>query len=332
MADSQDRVHVRNQQIKRDELRVGDHIYVHEAGGIFNKHGIVYKKDKDDINVAYYDKKSARITAYSLDEFLDGNCIRLHVYGVSKSRKRLTRIGSCSTRKCVISPEEVVQNVLYYLEHQDEVQVQTHRNQSESFATACTSRTLLVVENPVFPTTDDSKHRVRYLSHTVHPDNLIPGDHIYAYRKLGTYAHHGIYIGKNESGIHIVIHFTGDPGTKKSKATAKIRTSTLDEFLEENELKLVTYDDNSTKRSGTSHTQESLPASRVVEIAETYAMNPDTWKKYDLITNNCEHFCLFCKTRENVHTYSGTTDQTRNMWVLPLAYVYKGLKKIMKNF
>ncbi len=294
MADTQDRVHVRNQKIARDEVRAGDHIYTHEAGGIFNKHGIVTKRDNEDIIVAYYDKESASIAMCSLEEFSEGNCIRLYVYGVSKRRKQLTRIGSCSTRKC--TPEEVVQNVLYYFEHQDEVQLQTHRNQSESFATACTSRTSLAAKNPVYPETDDSKHRVKYFSHKIHPDNLKPGDHIYAYRKMRIYAHHSIYmyIGKNESGIYIVIHFTGDPGTK---ITREIRRASLEDFLEGAELRLVSYDDDSIfKRSGTSHARESLPASQVTETAETYAMNPDEWEDYNFVINNCEHFCIFCKT------------------------------------
>ncbi len=310
MADSQDRVHGWHHKIKRDEVRAGDHIYTHNVGG--DKHGIVYKNENEDMNVAYYDKNLARIT--SLENFADGNCIRLHVYGVSNNWKWLTRRGSCSIRKCT-SPEEVVQNVLYYLEHQDEIQLQTHQNPSESFATACTSRTSLVVENPEFPEIDDSSLRANCFSHKIQPDNLKPGDHIYAYRKLGTYAHHGIYIGKNESGIHIVIHFTGDPGTKKAKATAKIRRARLDEFLEGAELRLVTYCKDSVEECGISHALESLPASQVVQTAEYYAKRPDRWENYDFALNNCEHFCIFCKTEEKVDRHSDIQDQTKSFWM-----------------
>ncbi len=66
MANTQDRVHVPNQKIERDEVRAGDHIYVHEAGGIFNKHGTVYKKENGDMNVVYYDKKSASIASIAV--------------------------------------------------------------------------------------------------------------------------------------------------------------------------------------------------------------------------------------------------------------------------
>ncbi len=155
---------------------------------------------------------------------------------------------------------------------------------------------------PVYPETDDSKHRVSILNHGIHPDKLKPGDHIYVYRTSGTYAHHAIYTGKNKSGIHIVIHFSGDAGTKKSKSTAKIRKASLDEFLDGADLRLVSYDDLLTmfKKSGTSHVLESLPASEVVETAERYCMNPDAWKDYHLLNNNCEHFCIFCKTGKKV--------------------------------
>ncbi|XP_064385561.1 uncharacterized protein LOC135334338 [Halichondria panicea] len=330
MADSQDRVQVWNQKIERDKVRAGDHIYVHEAGGIFNKHGIVIWQDNEDIIVAYYNEESDSIDTYSLENFADGNCIRLYVYGVSKIRKQFTRRGSCSIRRCPL-PQEVVQNVLYYVNHLDEVQFKTFRNQSESFATACTSRTSLVVKNPEFPETDDSSLRVKYFTHRIQRDDLKPGDHIYAYRKLRIYAHHGIYIGKNKSGIHIVIHFTGDPGTKKSKSSAKIRTSSLDDFLDGAHLRLVSYDDGSSiiKRSGISQFVESLPASEVVGMAETFAMDPDTWEDYNFFTNNCEHFCIFCKTGKKVKLvyaiFEGIMDQTHNIWVFPVALAYNTL-------
>ncbi len=122
---------------------------------------------------------------YDFTKLIHGYKHVVYMPHIRITRKELTRIGSCLTRKCT-SSEEVVQNVLYYFEHQDEVQLQTHRNQSESFATACTSRASLVAKNPAYPETDDSKHRVKYFSHKIHPDNLKPGDHIYAYSILAT--------------------------------------------------------------------------------------------------------------------------------------------------
>ena len=93
--------------------------------------------------------------------------------------------------------------------------------------------------------------------------------------------------------------------------------------MEEAELRLVSYDDDSFKRSGTSQTQKSLSASEVIETAETYAMNPDRWEDYHVLTNNCEHFCIFCKTGKKVNAFdSDIMDQTKNMWVSLIAIIY----------
>ncbi len=67
----------------------------------------------------------------------------------------------------------------------------------------------------------------------------------------------------------------------------EIKRASLDDFLEGAELRLVSYDDESIfKRSGTSHARESLPASQVTEMAETYAMNPDEWEDYDFVISS----------------------------------------------
>ncbi|XP_064385563.1 uncharacterized protein LOC135334340 [Halichondria panicea] len=293
-------------------VRAGNHIYIHhEAGGIFNKHGIVYKNDEEGASVAYYEKSLDSIVACSLENFANGNPISLYHYGVSYLWNLMAQKGSCSTRRYVLSRQEVVQNVFYYNKHLDEVQI-THQNRSECFATACTSRTPLVVENPVFPATDDSIFRVYHLSHTIHPNHLKPGDHIYAYRKLRVYSHHGIYIGRNNSGVHIVIHFTGAPGTYKSKSTAKIRRASLDEFLDGADLQLVSYHENAVEQPGISHARKSQPAAEVIKMAEYYSMNPDTWGDYHLFNNNCEHFSIFCKTGEFVGINSDIQDQTKS--------------------
>ena len=320
MADSKGRVEILNHKIERDKVRAGDHIYVHEAGGIFNKHGIVIWQDNEDITVAYYNEESNSIATCLLENFADGNCIRLYVYGASKRRKRLARKGSGTTKICVLSPEEVVQNVFYYLEHLDEVKFK--QNSSESFATACTNRISLVVENPVFPAIDHSIFRANFYSHKIDRDDLEPGDQIYAYRKWGIYAHHGIYMGTNRSGVHLVTEFTGDPGTKKSKSTAKIRRSSLEDFLDGAELRLVTYNEDTEEECGISHALESLPAYEVVQIAEYYAENPDEWEDYHVITNNCEHFCIFCKTGESFDIFSDIKDQTKRPLVFPFALAY----------
>ncbi len=151
---------------------------------------------------------------------------------------------------------------------------------------------------PEYPETDDSKHRVSLFDHTIPPEKLKPGDHIYAYRELGLYTHHGIYVGQNSNGEYLVIHGTRDN---------KIRKTTLDEFLDGAKLRLVSYNEDSTllKRTGGAQKIECLPARKVVETAEYYAEHPEKWGDYDLLKNNCEHFAIFCKTGKKKEEYDG---------------------------
>lgn len=146
---------------------------------------------------------------------------------------------------------------------------------------------------------DDSKHRVRLFSHVIERDKLKPGDHVYVYRASGTYQHHGIYIGKRDMEI---VHYTGI--ATKSKSTAQIRVATLDEFLYDGELHLVSYGNDwlteSVKIAGTSHTMVSKPVSEVIATAERYAQDPNSWGEYNLITNNCEQFAICCKTGDKL--------------------------------
>ncbi|KAL3812930.1 hypothetical protein ACJIZ3_014198 [Penstemon smallii] len=51
------------------------------------------------------------------------------------------------------------------------------------------------------------------LSHRVERSDIVAGDHIYSWRTSFLYSHHGIFFGEN-----IVIHFTNDDPTIKSKS------------------------------------------------------------------------------------------------------------------
>ena len=147
---------------------------------------------------------------------------------------------------------------------------------------------------------DDSKDRVRFFSHSLERDKLKPGDHIYVYRKLGLYQHHGIYTGKpgrEDQVIHV------SALKSESKTTARVRETTMDEFLDGGNVRLVAYGEHRVttdwKRTGTTHSLRSRSASEVVATAKHFARNPDKWGKYKLFGNNCEDFATFCKTRHS---------------------------------
>ncbi len=140
---------------------------------------------------------------------------------------------------------------------------------------------------------DDSANRVRYISHIKTRDGLKPGDHIYVYRALHLYQHHGIYTG--EEGEGEVIHVNGN---KHTISTATVTSSSLSDFLNGGFLHLVSYNDPKTKLKirGTSHTSCSRPAQEVVRVAKELLQNPESWGTYNLVYRNCETFAYYCKT------------------------------------
>ncbi len=152
---------------------------------------------------------------------------------------------------------------------------------------------------------DDSKHRVG-LFHSVTEDDLQPGDHVYAYRSVGLYSHHGIYTGEEEEEL---IHFSGE---QNSKRCARIRADTVEEFLQGSTLRLVAYDVGGGakvfKRSGSVHTMKSRPAEEVVATAKHYLQKPLEWKEYHLLFNNCEDFAVYCKTGKTTVVPQGTRE------------------------
>ncbi len=146
---------------------------------------------------------------------------------------------------------------------------------------------------PTLNEEDDSASRVHFVSHLKRRRNLKPGDHIYVYRVLHLYQHHGIYTGEEEEGE--VIHINGH---KFSKTSATVTSSSLSEFLNGGLLHLVSYNDPRTnfKIRGTSHTSPSRSAEDVVSTAKEFLSNPDSWGTYNLVNRNCETFSYYCKT------------------------------------
>ena len=148
---------------------------------------------------------------------------------------------------------------------------------------------------------DDSRERVGYIFHSVERCQLKPGDHIYCYRCLGLYSHHGIYTGNRK---YEVIHFSNpNPyGSKLSKNGAKICSCSVEDFLDGKQLRLVAYNVGrdelaaKLKRKETTHTQQARDPDDVVKTAVYYLEHPWQWDNYNLLFNNCETFAVYCKT------------------------------------
>ncbi|XP_077984152.1 uncharacterized protein LOC144438841 [Glandiceps talaboti] len=154
------------------------------------------------------------------------------------------------------------------------------------------------------------------LLHDVEVADLVPGDHIYVWRALYSYSHHGIYMGKTD-GVRMVIHFDGSPGEPKSKESARIRRSRLSEFQETNTIRRYEYGASqiecSLKRRGTCCLVESDSAETVLQRARAcYDRGLPMDGEYNLLFNNCEHFCLYCKLGPNYKTLQ-KYDQTQKV-------------------
>ena len=144
-----------------------------------------------------------------------------------------------------------------------------------------------------------SDDRVGYISHRVSKDQLHPGDHIYVWRSIFIYSHHGIYTGKEGQEV---IHSSADQrmSLSESKKSAIIRSTTVKEFCDGSKLRLTSYGvskyTKSVKAPGSCYCTLSGPSDEVIERAESNLKNPDKWGHYDLLENNCEHFAFYCKT------------------------------------
>jgi hypothetical protein len=97
------------------------------------------------------------------------------------------------------------------------------------------------------------------------------GDHLRVNRIF--YWHHGIYAGGGR-----VIHFAGEPAEKEH---AEIRYDSYEKFALGDDVELVEY-------ASCNSPEETI------RIAEGFLARKD----YGLFSNNCEHFCSFCKTRK----------------------------------
>ncbi|KAL9234567.1 hypothetical protein vseg_009425 [Gypsophila vaccaria] len=158
------------------------------------------------------------------------------------------------------------------------------------------------------------------LSHRVEKNEIKSGDHIYTWRALFTYSHHGIYVGGSK-----VVHFTPDRDRKISSESSTssdptrdvppscdtfpdcgfrqpssgVILSCLDCFLGKGSLYLFEYGVTPSAflakvRGGTCTTAQSDLPGTVIHRAMYLLQNG--FGNYNVFRNNCEDFALYCKT------------------------------------
>ncbi|XP_061372871.1 protein LEAD-SENSITIVE 1-like [Gastrolobium bilobum] len=156
------------------------------------------------------------------------------------------------------------------------------------------------------------------LSNRVERDEIKPGDHIYTYRAVFTYSHHGIFVGGSK-----VVHFIPERKLKSITETSSnlddptsspcpifpdcgfrqpdsgVVLSCLDCFLRKGSLYCFEYGVSPSVfltriRGGTCTTALSDPPETVIHRAMYLLQNG--FGNYDVFQNNCEDFALYCKT------------------------------------
>ncbi|KAI3693467.1 hypothetical protein L6452_33302 [Arctium lappa] len=154
-----------------------------------------------------------------------------------------------------------------------------------------------------------------FLSNKVQRTEIKAGYHIYTYRALFAYSHHGIFVGGNK-----VVHFTHHPDTGNTSLDVTAETPTscrtypdcgfrqpksgvflscLDCFLQTGDLYSFEYGVTpavflAKVRGGTCTTAISDGVDTVIHRAMRLLQNG--FGKYDVFQNNCEDFALYCKT------------------------------------
>ncbi|KAL3825276.1 hypothetical protein ACJIZ3_021305 [Penstemon smallii] len=158
-----------------------------------------------------------------------------------------------------------------------------------------------------------------FLTQKVERSEIAAGDHIYSWRTAFIYSHHGIYVGEN-----LVVHFINpdrnssanssfpcssslitnfpttcsNPGCDFTKDKNGVTISCLDCFLGNGSLYRYQYGVSwytrmAKVRGGTCTSAKSDPEDIVVHRAK-YLLHHG-FGDYDVISNNCEDFALYCK-------------------------------------
>ncbi|KAG6498298.1 protein LEAD-SENSITIVE 1-like [Zingiber officinale] len=187
------------------------------------------------------------------------------------------------------------------------------------------------------------------LSNKVERAEIKAGDHIYTWRAVYAYAHHGIYVGGNK-----VVHFTRKKDTSKAvdssgpsiissssssrvpevcptfpdcgfhQPNSEVILSCLDCFLGNGSLYSFEYGVPASVflakvRGGTCTTAASDSPDTVINRAMYLLQNG--FGNYDVFDHNCEDFALYCKTGLlSVEELGiGASGQASSLFGVPLA-------------
>ncbi|KAK9279776.1 hypothetical protein L1049_013458 [Liquidambar formosana] len=196
-----------------------------------------------------------------------------------------------------------------------------------------------------------------FLTHRVERSQIKPGDHIYTYRAVFTYSHHGVYVGGSK-----VVHFTPEREVNSSTETTSpnsyglmsslqascsifpdcgfrqpnsgVVLSCLDCFLGKGSLYCFEYGVTpsvflSKVRGGTCTTAASDPPETVIHRAMYLLQNG--FGNYDMFQNNCEDFALYCKTGLLVVDTGGVgrSGQASSIIGAPLAAILSSPLKLL---
>ncbi|KAK4773471.1 hypothetical protein SAY87_028490 [Trapa incisa] len=195
------------------------------------------------------------------------------------------------------------------------------------------------------------------LSNRVERNEIKPGDHIYTYRAVFTYSHHGIYVGGSKvvdfrperEANSPISEAVSDPMSSISSSCSVfpdcgfrqpgsgVTLTCLDCFLGKGSLYCFEYGVPPSVflakvRGGTCTTATSdLPEA---VIHRTMYLLQNGFGNYDIFQNNCEDFALYCKTGLLIMDKLGVgrSGQASSAIGAPLAAIISSpLKLLMPN-
>ncbi|KAM1019575.1 hypothetical protein ACFX13_041651 [Malus domestica] len=189
------------------------------------------------------------------------------------------------------------------------------------------------------------------LTNRVERNEIKPGDHIYTYRAVFAYSHHGIYLGgskvvhfrpkrnlnsstESSSDVYDSMSCPTTPDCGFRQPNSGVVLSCLDCFLKNGSLYCFEYGVSPSVflakvRGGTCTTAASDPSETVVQRAMYLLQNG--FGNYDIFQNNCEDFAMYCKTGLLVIDKQGvgSSGQASSIIGAPLAAILSSPLKLL---